>query len=198
MNVNLFELIVLLGLFLLAYLFWQWRLQEEFARQHAEALCKRHDLQLLDIARASGRPRFRPKTGWEACFVFGFSSDIQSRYEGQIWLLNRHLRDYRLPTYRQVTEPDPQDLASAPNSADTAQTQPTRSRHEPPAQRVRVSYGIPAPNPEAVKQRPVTTPVESIDEHPDDDIVDAVFKTPDTSPIQPFGNAPGNTEDGVG
>lgn len=197
MNINLFELITLLGLFLLAYLFWQWRMQEEFARQHAEALCKRHDLQFLDIARASGRPRFQPKTGWEARFIFGFSSDTQSRYEGDIWLLNRHLRDYRLPTYRTATEPSAGDLEAAADNMQANQSK-SSAQEQKPTQRVRVSYGIPAPTPEAIKQRSTTPQSDSTSDADGDDIVDAVFKTPESASIEPLDGPAGHHEGGFG
>ncbi|WP_194755844.1 DUF3301 domain-containing protein [Aliidiomarina indica] len=188
MNINLMELVALLALLLFGYLFWQWRLQEEFARKHAEMLCKRHDIQFLDIARSSGRPRFSPKPGWEARFVFGFSSDTQSRYEGEIMLLNRHLRDYSLPTYRTATEPQASDLAASPASHSSAQSAtPEKTK---PAQQIRVSYGVPAPTPEHVKTHQRVEPSE--------EIVDAVFKQDQTTPIQPFVNGANNTEDGLG
>lgn len=159
---NLTELVVLLTLIFLGYLFWQWRMQEEFARQHAEALCKRYQLQFLDIARESGRPRFRPRTGWEATFVFGFSSDNQSRYEATIVLMNRHLRDYKLPTYRQEAEPSSEDVT-------VDAKQPARSETSPAQHRFRVTYGaIPAAVP---WQSASMGPQESQEE-----IVDAVFK----------------------
>ncbi|RUO22550.1 hypothetical protein CWE08_05075 [Aliidiomarina iranensis] len=100
MSANLYDVLALLLLLLGGYLFWQWRLQEEHARKHAEAVCKQYNVQFLDIARSRGRPRFTPRTGWEASFQFGFSSDIQTRYEGELLLLNLHLSDVRMPPHK--------------------------------------------------------------------------------------------------
>ena len=100
MSNGLIDIIALLALCSGGYLFWQWRLQEEAARMHAERICKRYQLQFLDIARISGKPRFTPRLGWQATFLFGFSSDSKSRYEGTLVLLNRQLSDMQLPPHR--------------------------------------------------------------------------------------------------
>lgn len=143
MNANLFDVLMLLLALLGAYLFWQWRLQEEHARKHAEAICKKYNVQFLDIARSHGKPRFTPRTGWEAGFQFGFSSDIQTRYEGELILLNLNLRDVTMPPHRAHAMEEQnaipgETVASTENSAASQkqsqpQVTPTRGAHQIPA-----------------------------------------------------------------
>lgn len=97
---NLADLSLLLCLLAIVFGFWQWRLQDETARQYAEHICQRHQLQLLDIARKSGGLSWRHQLGWRATFQFGFSSDGETRYEGSLTLLNLHLQNSQLPPYR--------------------------------------------------------------------------------------------------
>jgi hypothetical protein len=111
MTDGLMDALYLLLLILGVYLFWQWRLQEESARKHAETVCKQYKVQFLDVARSGGRLRLTPRTGWEARFQFGFSSDTKSRYEGELTLLNLNLRDVQMPPHR-----------SAPDSSSTSNT----------------------------------------------------------------------------
>lgn len=113
MTDGLMDALYLLLLILGVYLFWQWRLQEESARKHAETVCKQYKVQFLDVARSGGRLRLTPRTGWEAQFQFGFSSDTKSRYEGELTLLNLHLRDVQMPPHRSAP-----DTSSASNTVD--------------------------------------------------------------------------------
>lgn len=101
---NLTDLLLLLGFISIAVAFWQWRQQDEKARQYAQQLCKRHELQLLDIARKKGRPSWQNGMGWLATFQFGFSSDRKMRYEGTIELFNLRLKDTFIPPHRPPTE----------------------------------------------------------------------------------------------
>ncbi|MFU8784078.1 DUF3301 domain-containing protein [Aliidiomarina sp.] len=113
MTDGLMDALYLLLLILGVYLFWQWRLQEESARKHAETVCKQYKVQFLDVARSGGRLRLTPRTGWEAQFQFGFSSDTKSRYEGELTLLNLNLRDVQMPPHRSAP-----DTTSASNTVD--------------------------------------------------------------------------------
>lgn len=97
---NLLDVVLLLGLFLAGALFWNWRRQDEWARQHAAFVCKQNQIQLLDVARANGRPTFQGGLAWRAQFHFGFSSDGESRYEGLLTLHNLRLEAVQLPPHR--------------------------------------------------------------------------------------------------
>ncbi|WP_113906209.1 DUF3301 domain-containing protein [Aliidiomarina celeris] len=81
-------------------LFWNWRRQDEWARKYAAHVCKKNDLQLLDVARQTGRFRYQKGWAWQAEFSFGFSSDGESRYEGTLTLRNLHLAGVQLPPHR--------------------------------------------------------------------------------------------------
>ncbi len=101
---NLTDLLLLFGFIAVCGAFWQWRQQDEAARTYAQQLCKRHELQLLDIARKRGRPSWQHGLGWLAVFQFGFSSDRELRYEGRLELFNLRLKDTYIPPHRTPTE----------------------------------------------------------------------------------------------
>lgn len=101
---NLTDLMLLFGFIGVCGAFWQWRQQDEAARQYALQLCKRHELQFLDIARRKGRPRWQKGFGWLAVFQFGFSSDGEMRYEGTLDLFNLRLQDTYIPPHRTPTD----------------------------------------------------------------------------------------------
>lgn len=193
MSANLIDVLVLLGLFLLGYLFWQWRLQEEHARRHAEQICAKNKVQFLDIARTTGKFAFKPKLGWQAKFTFGFSSDSKSRYEGSITLINLYLQNSQLPPFRFHANPhdddvdadfneSPEAVTPAPQAAPT----PTRAAasastpvnaNNPEQVAYRVRYGDPQPS---VRSRSTAhhIPAATHSSRPDDDlppVIDAVF-----------------------
>ncbi|MCC5856275.1 MAG: DUF3301 domain-containing protein [Idiomarina sp.] len=119
---DLWNILILLGLFIFAASFWNWRRQDEQARLHALALCKHHKLQFLDIARIKGFPTLTGGPGWQATFQFGFSSDGESRYEGTLLMRNLRLVDVELPVYRtaqdidsEAVEPSEKSSNSKPN-----------------------------------------------------------------------------------
>lgn len=140
MTNGLMDALYLLLLILIVYLFWQWRLQEESARKHAETVCKQYKVQFLDIARSGGRLRLTPRTGWEAEFQFGFSSDTKSRYEGELTLLNLHLRDVQMPPHRSAP-----DTSSASNTVDGSVVAADTKSSEPPLASRSNLHNIPAP-----------------------------------------------------
>lgn len=182
MSAGLLDALALLSLFLLGYLFWQWRLQEEQARRHAEQVCEKNNVQFLDIARSSGRLALKPKLGWQARFIFGFSSDSKSRYEGEIVLINLYLKQAVLPPFRfhaevdnDIVDAEPSTVASEPSPV--PQPKPTTSNYN-------ISYGDTAAR---VKQRSsahhVPAPTHATQWHDElDDVVDAIF--PDDFPLQ--------------
>ncbi|RUO42291.1 DUF3301 domain-containing protein [Pseudidiomarina aestuarii] len=99
------DVILLLGLCFGGYLFWQGRRQAEAAQQHARRYCQQEGLQFLDLAWQASRPhRWGRRMGWQSRYNFGFSSDGESRYEGEITLLNLSLQRVSTPPYRLPTE----------------------------------------------------------------------------------------------
>ncbi len=95
------DAIVLLCVALVIVLFWQGRRQAEYARRYAQQYCKQNQLQFLDIAWKRGRiAKIGRHIGWLSDYEFAFSSDGESRYEGNISLINLRLRDVSTPPYR--------------------------------------------------------------------------------------------------
>lgn len=191
MSANLIDVLALLGLFLLGYLFWQWRLQEEHARRHAEQICAKNKVQFLDIARTAGKFALKPKLGWQAQFTFGFSSDSKSRYEGSITLINLFLQTSQLPPFRFHANPHDDDVEA--DSVTTSQQTPARAAPAPSAAPAatspeqiayRVRYGDPQPS---VRSRALAhqIPAATHSSRPDDElppVIDAVF--PSDFPLQ--------------
>lgn len=191
MNASLYDVLALLLLILGGYLFWQWRLQEEHARKQAEAICKKYNVQFLDIARSRGRPRFTPRTGWEAGFQFGFSSDIQTRYEGELVLLNLHLRDVTMPPHKApaVDNDDAIDgetvsaTASASNSNAASGTRGsqtnTKPETKPQVMPTTGAHQIPAPittfNMSYGERKPLTGTEQADNSSGLPPIIDAIF-----------------------
>ncbi|RUO38195.1 hypothetical protein CWE13_00655 [Aliidiomarina shirensis] len=183
MNASLYDVLALLLLILGGYLFWQWRLQEEHARKQAEAICKKYNVQFLDIARSHGRPRFTPRTGWEAGFQFGFSSDIQTRYEGELVLLNLHLRDVTMPPHKAPAIDDEDAIdgetvtatASGPGSQASEQNKPKQPGVSPSTG----AHQIPAPvttfNVSYGDRQPLETTAKNNNENDLPPIIDAIF-----------------------
>jgi len=98
---NLVDVVLLLALVLLANVFWQWRQQAERANAYALRYCQQHQLQLLDVYRSGGKLSWKKSAvGWQAQFSFSFSSDGESRYEGDLWLFNHKLQHIAVPPYR--------------------------------------------------------------------------------------------------
>ncbi|MCL5254961.1 MAG: DUF3301 domain-containing protein [Gammaproteobacteria bacterium] len=184
MSAGLLDALALLGLFLLGYLFWQWRLQEEQARRHAEQVCEKNNVQFLDIARSSGRLALKPKLGWQASFTFGFSSDSKSRYEGEIVLINLYLKQALLPPFRFHADVDNDIVDVEPSTATSEPSTPPAPQPKSTTSNYNVSYGDTAAR---VKQRSsahqVPAPTHTTHRHDElDDVVDAIF--PDDFPLQ--------------
>lgn len=101
LSIDFLLLFILVGI---AVGFWLWRKQDEFARNHAIRICQRNHLQLLDIARKKSYPSFKYGISWLAQYQFGFSSDGETRYEGQLELRGFRLSHSELPPYRVPVE----------------------------------------------------------------------------------------------
>jgi hypothetical protein len=98
---SLLDVLLLLGLLLLGWIFWQHRQQSESAYRHAAHYCKQQGLQLLDVRRDRTRWSFKGRQpGWRVTFKMGFSSDGETRYEGDLELHNQQLIGVELPPFR--------------------------------------------------------------------------------------------------
>ncbi|MCC5879420.1 MAG: DUF3301 domain-containing protein [Idiomarina sp.] len=102
---DLSSVIMLAGIACIAALFWQYRRLGERAQLYAAQYCKQHKLQYLDIARHRDSFRIsRRGPVWTTQFNFGFSSDREHRYEGQLSFANARLVDVIMPVYRAPDE----------------------------------------------------------------------------------------------
>lgn len=115
---DLSSVLLLAGISVVVALFWQFRRLGERAQSYAQHYCKQHQLQYLDIARHSGNfILHRRGPVWKTTFSFGFSSDKEHRYEGQLIFANTRLVEVKMPVYR-VPE-DPQDPVRPPPRRET-------------------------------------------------------------------------------
>lgn len=97
----LLDAILLLAIAMVFWLFWQGRRQAEHARRYAQRYCQQHQLQFLDIAWRNGKLAKKGRHfGWLSNYDFAFSSDQQTRYEGELQLLNLRLVNITTPPYR--------------------------------------------------------------------------------------------------
>ncbi|WP_064602221.1 DUF3301 domain-containing protein [Photobacterium sp. J15] len=79
------NLLGILALALLGYLFWQQRRQTEFAQKFIEQRCDTLNLQLLAIAR--GEHKLKDSEGrwqWHTVYLFEFSADGHDSYQGYV------------------------------------------------------------------------------------------------------------------
>ncbi|MGF1684266.1 DUF3301 domain-containing protein [Photobacterium makurazakiensis] len=95
------NLLGILGLTLLGYLFWQQRRQTELAQQFINLRCERLGLQLLNTAR--GSHKLRDKDGnwcWHTLYWFEFSADGQDAYQGHVVMKGFRPVAFNVPPHR--------------------------------------------------------------------------------------------------
>lgn len=102
---SLYEIIALLVLALIVWLFWQTRSMAELAKHTANQHCEKLGLQLLSIARTELKPSRNSKGHfcWQALFQFEFSSDGESFYNGFITINDNKVINIETPAYREKT-----------------------------------------------------------------------------------------------
>ncbi|AZQ09822.1 DUF3301 domain-containing protein [Shewanella khirikhana] len=95
------DLLLLLGVALVAAFFWQLRQMAELARLFAEKECKRQKVQLLAVAQLSARPTLGASTGigWKATYLFEFSTDGINQYPGHIQMLGKKIQKIEWPIF---------------------------------------------------------------------------------------------------
>ncbi|QSX31061.1 MULTISPECIES: DUF3301 domain-containing protein [Shewanella] len=106
------DLLLILGLLLLAAFFWQLRQMAEISRLFAEKECRRQRVQLLDIAMLNARPTLGGDTGicWKSRFIFDFSTDGLNQFQGQIHMIGKRITKIEWPIF-----PEP-EWSEAPNA----------------------------------------------------------------------------------
>ncbi|ABL99335.1 DUF3301 domain-containing protein [Shewanella amazonensis] len=95
------DLLLLLGVALIAAFFWQLRQMAEIARMFAEKEAKRQNVQLLAIAQLSAKPTLGASTGigWKASYLFEFSTDGINQYRGHIHMLGKKIQKIEWPIF---------------------------------------------------------------------------------------------------
>lgn len=101
------ELINIIGLVCLVFvgwLFWQTRLLAETAKQATTSYAEKHGLQILTLARSSLKPSRNQRGNfcWRAQYQFEFSSDGESYYIGYIVVNGTQVISIDTPAYRQT------------------------------------------------------------------------------------------------
>lgn len=104
-------------------LFWQFRRLGERAQSYALNYCKQHQLQYLDIARQRGSLKISKRGPlWQTTFSFGFSSDRENRYEGELVFANTQLVKVHMPVYRVPESEAPPSPSSAQHASSAPPT----------------------------------------------------------------------------
>ncbi|WP_422767235.1 DUF3301 domain-containing protein [Photobacterium leiognathi subsp. mandapamensis] len=94
----------LLGILLvaiIAFLFWQQRRQTELAQYFIEQRCKNMGLQLLSFARGKHKLKdHHGEWGWRTVFIFEFSADGHDAYQGYLEMKRLRESHFFIPPHR--------------------------------------------------------------------------------------------------
>ncbi|WP_318500027.1 DUF3301 domain-containing protein [Photobacterium leiognathi] len=94
----------LLGILLvaiIAFLFWQQRRQTELAQYFIEQRCKNMGLQLLSFARGKHKLKdHQGEWGWRTVFIFEFSADGHDAYQGYLEMKRLRASHFFIPPHR--------------------------------------------------------------------------------------------------
>lgn len=96
------NILYLLVAIIVVYFFWYQRSLSETAKQHAVRYCEKHNVQLLSIALVKRKlsRNSRGRVAFETEYVFEFSGDGESKYEGFITLKDKHLANVDMPAFK--------------------------------------------------------------------------------------------------
>jgi hypothetical protein len=98
---NLFDLVVLLVIFLIVGQFWRIRAISEKVGQHLEQYCRLNQLQLISIARSKTRlGSYQGRLDWKSEFTFEFSGTGEDSYQGNVKMVGLHVLETLTPAYR--------------------------------------------------------------------------------------------------
>ncbi|WP_339722941.1 DUF3301 domain-containing protein [uncultured Paraglaciecola sp.] len=98
---NLYDLILLIGIFLLAAMFWRFRAISEALKTQLDAYCERQQLQLISVARVKTRiGSYKGKLDFLSDFVFEFSGNGEDSYQGQVQMVGLKVLNIDTPAYR--------------------------------------------------------------------------------------------------
>ena len=98
---NLYDLILLISIFLLAAMFWRIRAVSEAIRIHLDTYCERQQLQLISVARVKTRlGSYKGKLDFHSEFVFEFSGNGEDTCQGQVKVIGLKVQNIETPAYR--------------------------------------------------------------------------------------------------
>jgi hypothetical protein len=98
---NLFDLILLIGIILLAAMFWRFRAISEAIKSQLDAYCERQQLQLISVARVKIRlGSYRGKLDFHSDFIFEFSGNGEDSCQGQVKMIGLKIQSIDTPAYR--------------------------------------------------------------------------------------------------
>jgi hypothetical protein len=98
---NLFDLVLLIGIFLLALMFWRVRGISEAVKTQLDTYCERQQLQLISVARVKIRlGSYKGKLDFHSDFVFEFSGNGEDSCQGQVKMIGLKVQNIDTPAYR--------------------------------------------------------------------------------------------------
>jgi hypothetical protein len=101
MTFNLFDIMLLLIIAIIAFQFWRIRAITEQANRYMHHYCDKNQLQLISISRRKTRlTLFRGKLDWYNEFDFEFSGNGEDSYRGELVMKGLSVQSTDLPAYR--------------------------------------------------------------------------------------------------
>jgi len=98
---NLFDLVLLIGICLLALMFWRVRGISEAVKTQLDTYCERQQLQLISVARVKIRlGSYKGKLDFHSDFVFEFSGNGEDSCQGQVKMIGLKVQHIDTPAYR--------------------------------------------------------------------------------------------------
>jgi hypothetical protein len=98
---NLYDLILLIVIFLIAAMFWRFRGISEAVKIQLDAYCERQQLQLISVARVKTRlGSYRGKLDFHSEFAFEFSGNGENSYQGMVSMVGLKILNIDTPAYR--------------------------------------------------------------------------------------------------
>lgn len=98
---NIYDLILLIGILLLAAMFWRFRAISEAVKAQLETYCERQQLQLISVARMKSRlGSYKGKLDFHTDFSFEFSGNGEDSCQGQVKMIGLKIQSIDTPAYR--------------------------------------------------------------------------------------------------
>ncbi len=95
------DLLAILALAFLAFLFWQQRKQSEVAKKAVHRHCEQNGLQVVSVSFAGHRfKKLRGSWRWFTQYQFEFSSLGDDCYQGELIMRGFHISHFHTPPYR--------------------------------------------------------------------------------------------------